>query len=122
VCDKRSPIGCLHLSPHPSDVRTADAAELGYVVVEASSADEALRLLDGGCRPDLLVTDHLMPGMSGTELARLVQASLPGVPVLVVSGYAEVEGIASDLPRLTKPSRSTDLAASLAGLTAGSSR
>jgi PAS domain S-box-containing protein len=100
---------------------TADMlSELGYVVVEASSAEEALRLLDEGCRPDVLVTDHLMPGMSGTELAQLVRRALPGVPVLVVSGYAEVEGIATDLPRLTKPFRSGDLATRLMALTPSS--
>ncbi len=42
---------------------------------------------------DLLVTDHLMPGMSGTDLARLVQARRPGVAILLVSGYAEAEGV-----------------------------
>jgi PAS domain S-box-containing protein len=96
---------------------TADMlSDLGYAVVEAASAEEALRLLNTGLSPDLLVTDHLMPGMSGTELARAVRSERPGVQVLVVSGYAETEGIAPDLPRLTKPFRSADLAASLAGL------
>jgi hypothetical protein len=37
--------------------------------------------------------------------------------VLIVSGYAEAEAIAPDLPRLTKPFRQADLAASLAGVT-----
>lgn len=44
---------------------------------------------------------------------------LPDVPILIVSGYAEAEGIAPDLPRLTKPFRSAELAASVAGLAAG---
>ena len=43
---------------------------LGYSVVEASSAEEALRLVGDGMRPDVLVTDHLMPGLTGVELAR----------------------------------------------------
>ena len=90
--------------------------ELGYKVVEANSAENALKLIDLGLRPDLLITDHLMPGISGTELARALQSSLPSVGVLVVSGYAESEGIAPDLPRLTKPFRKADLAASLATL------
>ena len=96
---------------------TADMLiELGYKVVEAASAEEALKLIDRGLRPDLLVTDHLMPGMSGTELARRLQNTQPSAKVLIVSGYAEAEGIAPDLPRLTKPFRSADLAASLAAL------
>lgn len=54
--------------------------------------------------------------MTGTDLARAVRDRRPELPVLVVSGYAEVDGIASDLPRLAKPFRKDDLAASLAGL------
>ncbi|WP_426000454.1 PAS domain-containing protein [Caulobacter sp. DWR1-3-2b1] len=96
---------------------TADMLiELGYAVVEAASAEEALRLVDRGLRPDLLVTDHLMPVMPGTELARALQGSHPNMQVLIISGYAEAEGIAPDLPRLTKPFRYADLAASLADL------
>jgi CheY-like chemotaxis protein len=96
---------------------TADMLiELGYTVVEAATAEEALKLIDRGLQPDLLVTDHLMPGMSGTELARTLQNSRPSAKVLIVSGYAEAEGIAPDLPRLTKPFRNADLAASLAAL------
>ncbi|HVG49887.1 MAG TPA: PAS domain S-box protein [Rubellimicrobium sp.] len=90
--------------------------DLGYAVIEASSADEALDLISQGLAPDLLVTDHLMPGLTGTELARMVQARHPGFPVLIVSGYADTDGIAPDLPRLTKPFRRADLAASLIGL------
>lgn len=66
---------------------------------------------------DLVVTDHLMPGMSGSGLAAEVRDSRPDTPVLVISGYAEVDGIASDLPRLTKPFRKDELAASLQALT-----
>jgi CheY-like chemotaxis protein/two-component sensor histidine kinase len=96
---------------------TADMlADLGYEVVEAASAEEALRLLNGGLSPDLLVTDHLMPGMNGTDLARAVQSERPRTKVLIVSGYAESEGISPDLPRLTKPFRNLELAASLAAL------
>ena len=63
---------------------TADMlADLGYAVVEAGSAEEAMRLLAGGQQVDVL-TDHLMPGLSG---------------------YAEAEGIAPDLARLVKPFR-----------------
>jgi PAS domain S-box-containing protein len=90
--------------------------DLGYEVVQAASAEEALRLIDGGLRPDVMMTDHLMPGMNGTELAHIVQARLPGLPVLIVSGYAEADGIASHFPRLVKPFRNSDLAASLAEL------
>jgi CheY-like chemotaxis protein len=96
---------------------TADMlADLGYAVVEAASAEEALQLVEAGLAPRLLITDHLMPGMSGTELAREVQRRLPGVSALIISGYADVEGIAPDLPRLEKPFRRDDLADRLATL------
>jgi len=99
---------------------TADMLEeLGYRVQEASSAEAALLLVAGGARPDLLVTDHLMPGMTGVDLVRALKERLPDLPVLIVSGYADAEGIAPDLPRLTKPFRSAELAASVVGLTSG---
>lgn len=98
-------------------ISTADMlTDLGYEVVEAHSAEEALRLVDEGLCPDLLVTDHLMPGMSGIQLATALAAGGPNLPVLIVSGYAEVEGIEANLPRLTKPFRKDELAASLAAL------
>ena len=98
-------------------ISTADMlADLGFVVVEASSAEAALALVDGGLSPALLITDHLMPGMTGTDLARELRERRPGMPILLVSGYAEDEGIAPDLPRLTKPFRNDELAASLATL------
>jgi PAS domain S-box-containing protein len=87
--------------------------DLGYSVIEARSAEDALRLLDEGLQPDLIVTDHLMPRMSGTELARAVRKALPALPVLIVSGYAEVAAVAPDMPLLTKPFHMSDLAAVL---------
>ena len=98
---------------------TADMlAELGYDVIEASCAEDALTLLDGPAAVDVLVTDHMMPGMTGVELARAVRASRPRTNVLIISGYAEVEGLAPELPRLAKPFRQNDLAESLARLEA----
>jgi CheY-like chemotaxis protein/two-component sensor histidine kinase len=96
---------------------TADMLiDLGFQVVEVSSAEEALNTIKSGTKPDLLITDHLMPGMSGAELAREVRAADPALPVLLVSGYADVDGIAPELPRLTKPFRNAELAASLSAL------
>jgi CheY-like chemotaxis protein len=96
---------------------TADMlTDLGYSVLEAASGEEAMRLLAGGRAFDLLVTDHLMPGVSGTDLARAVRTSRPDTAILLVSGYAEREGLDPDLPRLTKPFRKDELAASLSQL------
>jgi len=88
-------------------------ADLGYAVVEAESAEDAWRLIEGGLNFDLLISDHLMPGLSGTELARRVRSRMADKQLLIISGYAEVEGIAPDLPRLVKPFRRTELAAAL---------
>ena len=96
---------------------TADMLiDLGYRVIEATSAEQALRVIANGTGVDLIVTDHLMPGMSGTDLARKIHESRPDLPVLVISGYAEVDGIAADLPRLSKPFRKDELSASLGAL------
>ncbi|MGX4769075.1 ATP-binding protein [Bradyrhizobium guangdongense] len=91
-------------------------SELGYRVVEAGSAEDALQRVKDGLRPDLLITDHLMPGMSGTDLGLALRSQYPEIQILVVSGYANNEGITPDLSRLTKPFRSDELAASLANL------
>jgi signal transduction histidine kinase len=91
-------------------------SDLGYRVVEAESGETAIELFDAGLIPDLVVTDHLMPGLSGTALARLVRARSPTTRVLVVSGYAETEGLPADLPRLAKPFRRSDLAGAVAEL------
>jgi PAS domain S-box-containing protein len=96
---------------------TADMlSDLGFAVVEAGSAEEAVRVLEDGREVDVVVTDHLMPGMTGTELARHVQQARPELPVLLVSGYAELEGVDADRPRLTKPFRKDELAAALLSL------
>ncbi len=89
---------------------TADMlTDIGYDVVEANSAETALRQLDAGMAVDLLITDHLMPGMTGADLARSFKSRRPGKPVLIVSGYADTEAIAPDLPRLAKPFRQAEL-------------
>ncbi|RAU48149.1 response regulator [Pseudomonas sp. RIT412] len=90
--------------------------ELGYRVIEAASAEEAIEVMDAGGAFELLVTDHLMPGINGTELARVVRASRPDTAVLLISGYAERGGIDPELPQLSKPFRKADLAISLSKL------
>jgi CheY-like chemotaxis protein len=91
-------------------------SELGYEVVEAASAEEALRLLGREHHIDGIITDHLMPGMSGVDLAQAVRAKRPGTPVLLVSGFAEAESREAGLPLLAKPFRQSNLAEALAAL------
>ncbi|HEX5281173.1 MAG TPA: ATP-binding protein [Micropepsaceae bacterium] len=91
-------------------------AELGFAVFEANSAEKALELLRDGLKVDLLITDHLMPGRTGVDLAYTVRKLWPNVKLLVISGFAEAEGLAPDLERLTKPFRRLELANALSRL------
>jgi len=83
---------------------TAMLEELGHSVVEASTAVEALSHLQNIPDIDLIITDHAMPGMTGAELAATLKIQRPGLPILLVTGYAELpEGVDPDLPKLAKP-------------------
>lgn len=63
----------------------------GHAVTAAESAEAALAALDGQAAPPaLLVSDVAMPGTDGLTLARRLRARWPGLPVLLMSGYAEV--------------------------------
>jgi PAS domain S-box-containing protein len=78
--------------------------DLGHRVIGANSGSHALDILKSGQKIDLLVTDHVMPGMTGMELAAASRKLRPSLPVLLATGYAELpEGVHLDLPRLAKP-------------------
>lgn len=77
--------------------------DLGHQVIGASSGLHALDILRSDRQIDLMMTDHLMPGMTGIELAA-ASRELPRLPVLLATGYADLpEGASTDVPRLTKP-------------------
>ena len=62
----------------------------GYKVLEASDGEEALQMADEYQGPiHLLVTDVVMPGMGGQQLAERLRASRPGIKVLFQSGYTD---------------------------------
>ena len=64
--------------------------ELGYTVTVAGSGNEAVDLFPGAHpRIDLLLTDVVMPGMSGPQLAESLKASEPALKVLFVTGYTD---------------------------------
>jgi PAS domain S-box-containing protein len=92
--------------------------ELGHDAVHiAASGAEALGVLQRDGAFDLLLTDLMMPGMSGMQLARQARALCPSLPILLASGFAEREEAAgADWPRLRKPYGLADLAAALAAL------
>lgn len=88
----------------------------GYRVMEASNGDEAWEMVQNkGDEIDLIITDVVMPGMKGPEMIELVQARIPDMKVIFMSGYAEdviPEGIENDptIHFLPKPFKLKDLA------------
>jgi DNA-binding NtrC family response regulator len=65
-------------------------ARHGYHVLDAEGPEEALALLDSaGGEIELLITDVVMPGMSGHSLARSLHSTRPALKVLYMSGYSE---------------------------------
>ena len=77
--------------------------DLGYRVVEANDGPMALRLLDEGLRPDILVTDVGLPnGMDGGTVTEEARRRRPDLPVVFVTGYARV-ALPDDAVVVTKP-------------------
>ena len=73
-------------------------AMMGYQVIPADSAEQALAVFAGlAAEIDLLLTDILMPGLTGPELAELVHRERPELPVLLMTGFAGRYQGAADL-------------------------
>ena len=88
---------------------TADMLdEEGYHVTEAGSAEEAIRLLDSGYAPDVLITDQSMPGMKGNQLAKLFTERFGPRPVLIATGYSITRDFG--FPTISKPFTAGELA------------
>jgi PAS domain S-box-containing protein len=84
--------------------------DMGHQVTTAASAREALALFERGAPPDIVVTDHAIPGMTGLDFAEQLRRTHPGLPVVLATGYAEATGNAAPwLPRLAKPYRQDEL-------------
>ncbi|HEX6433729.1 MAG TPA: ATP-binding protein, partial [Gemmatimonadales bacterium] len=95
--------------------------EYGYGVVEANGGHQALGVLERGERIDLLVTDVILSGMDGPELARRAVGLVPELPVLFMSGYTDDEIVRRGLlqagqPFLQKPFTPEALASEVAEL------
>jgi two-component system cell cycle sensor histidine kinase/response regulator CckA len=81
----------------------------GYTVYESANAEDAIEWSrTSGLRPDLLVTDIVMPGLSGPELATRLTESDPQLRVLFMSGYSDAADEArgnylAGFPFLQKP-------------------
>ncbi|MDW5377196.1 PAS domain S-box protein [Halomonas sp. HP20-15] len=82
---------------------TAMLEDLGHQVIEASDASEAIEILKQDDSVDLVITDHAMPKMTGSELAEAIQQRWPHLPLILTSGYTERLQLPAYLPKLTKP-------------------
>ncbi|MES2492995.1 MAG: response regulator [Pseudomonadota bacterium] len=112
-------LGTVLLVDDDALVRTSTAAmlnELGFDVVEAASAQEAVAQLESPDRFGLLITDYMMPGLSGIEVAEMFQRKRPTAPVLIITGYADVNALPAHQVRLAKPFRQIELAKTIASL------
>jgi PAS domain S-box-containing protein len=89
--------------------------ELGHTVFSAPSALHALDILRREKKIDLMITDQLMPGMTGSELASRIRAENAQMPIILATGYAELApGEGEGLPRLAKPFSQRELAEAIA--------
>jgi CheY-like chemotaxis protein len=80
---------CVDDEENQLAVRKLVLEQAGYAVLAASSGQQALALLAG--HPiDLVLSDHLMPGLTGTELARQIKAGNPDLPVILISAVNEI--------------------------------
>jgi CheY-like chemotaxis protein len=71
------------------EVTASILREIGYVVLEVGSGGAALELLDAQTHIDLALLDYAMPGMNGMDVASQLNAKLPALPILFVTGYAD---------------------------------
>jgi len=117
---------CILLVDDDTDVREVTAAilaERGYEVIEAGSGGSALDVLDRqGGSVDLMLMDFAMPGMNGSEVAREAHAKRPALPILFLTGYADLAAFRDigDDQIVSKPYRDEDLLAKVqAALGAG---
>jgi CheY-like chemotaxis protein len=72
----------------------------GYTVVPATSGKAALSMLARNRSIRLLVVDFTMPGMDGGAVAREARAEFPEIPILMITGNADLEAIKSGLPEV----------------------
>jgi CheY-like chemotaxis protein len=97
VAASSRPLKLLLVDDHDG-VRATTAGlleDLGHSVTQAGDGDEALTILaadPGAC--DMIVSDYAMPHLSGAELIRRARELRPGIPAMIITGYADSQSIA----------------------------
>lgn len=89
MVDAKPVILCVDDEPNSLLLRKLVLEKAGYCVLTANSAAHAKHLLSSQA-VDLVLTDQLMPGQTGTELAREIKSLSPKLPVLIISGVNEI--------------------------------
>jgi CheY-like chemotaxis protein len=80
---------CVDDEENQLAVRKLVLEKEGFSVLTASSGQQALSLL--ACHQiDLVLSDHLMPGLTGTDLTRQIKVSNPDLPVILISAVNEI--------------------------------
>ena len=86
----------------------------GFTVIAAQSADDAVHILNGGARVDIVFSDIQMPGrMTGIDLAHHVRKSAPTVPVILTSGRATAFADTPMVAFISKPYAAADVVRAL---------
>lgn len=80
---------CVDDETIPRTLRKLILEKQGYEVVLATSAIEALEILET-TRVDLVLTDQMMPGMTGTDLTKRIKSTTPRMPIIIISGMNEL--------------------------------
>ena len=86
---KKELILCVDDEENQLAVRKLVLESKGYSVLTAVSGQHALALL-AEHQVDLVLSDHLMPGLTGTELARQIKVQMPELPVILISAVNEI--------------------------------
>jgi signal transduction histidine kinase len=86
--------------------------DLGHTPIEAHSGAEALAKLAADVEVDVVITDHAMPAMTGLQLAKSIQETYSGIPIILATGYAELPADVNSLGviRLAKPCNQYEIA------------
>lgn len=110
---KMSPLNILVVEDDPLVLlNTVEMLEeLDHKIIQTNSGKLALEIFQHNERIDLVITDQLMPDMTGTQLIDILKTIKPDLPVILATGYAELPpGAATDLLSLRKPYDQNDLA------------
>ncbi|WOK35571.1 response regulator [Sphingomonas sp. C3-2] len=126
MAQAKMPPGLKILLVEDNDMIASTQAQLleamGCVVMHRTSAESALAWLVDGGEAHIVVTDIIMPGMNGVELASHVRTHYPDIAVLLTSGYGEalLEEQQRHFPMIAKPFRSEDLSRAIGNALDGS--